>query len=522
MRGPRRPAAAYPLATNHAFHIGEAVLVSSRTEASPHTLPSLTETVLGGRAHLHPRRAEPIVFESTDGAGLGFVFVELEGVDTPVATHDAIDALDVELARGQPHLSLMPHGYVTALTDGSRAGPASLPRPLRPSDVPDDASAYHYRPPSRLDLARQTRARAAQRVSVVALDTAPEWDYAEQLAVGYLGNHGNAQLSDLVFALHPHTAVSLPSLVGEGPLAHGERVDPGFSRFAMPDHGLFVAGLIHELAPNLPLRLLRVLDDRGVGDLWTLLRGLHSALASVGPSEPLIVNLSLGLMPHPDELLTCWFGPPLAPALDVRWLRGHRAEAQQRVARLHGGLEQLAHLLLRRNCLLVAAVGNDSADRVRGGRARLGGRLPARYDAVLGVAATRRDPSIAARASNTGDLLELGADVAAFGGDADRRDEPEDAVIGVFSSPRLPGDRAGQTTFPRLNRTGWAYWSGTSFAAALVSGVAANAWAAAFGRGQVWSAGDALDHLVRSIGATGAMVPALAMPSLRLVGAWRA
>ncbi len=185
------------------------------------------------------------------------------------------------------------------------------------------------------------------------------------------------------------------------------------------------------------------------------------------------------------------------------------------------GVEQLAAYLQRRNCLLVAAVGNDSATRVAVGQARLGPRLPARYDAVLGVAAVRSEASVAARSSNAADPLDLGADVAAFGGDVDRRGEPDDGVIGVYSNPRLPADREGQAVFPRLNRTGWARWSGTSFSTAFISGLAANVWAAAFARGEVLSAADVLDQVVQAIIATGPRVSSLATSSLRLVGSWR-
>jgi hypothetical protein len=494
------------------------VLVYSGSDTSLDTLHAAATAALGGRGRVHPKRGAGIAFEAVnDGAGLGFVFVELDGANSAVATHDAIDTLDAELARCESGLGVMPHWYTAALV-----GPASLPRPLRPSDVPDGASAYHYRPPPRLDLARRAGARAARRLSLVALDTAPHWDEAQQLAVGYLGNHGNEQLSDLVFALHPRTASALPKLVDEGPLASGARLEPTGVRFPMPDHGLFVAGLIHELAPNVPLRLLRVLDDVGVGDLWSLLHGLRLALGAVSPLEPLIVNLSLGLMPHPDELLRHWFGPPLTPRLDLSWLRARRAEALRRVARLHAGLEQLVAYLQRRDCLLVAAVGDDSAGRAAVGQARLGPRLPARYDALIGVAGVRSDPSLASRSSNAGDPLELGSNVAAFGGDVDRRDEPEEGVIGVYASPRMPADRAGQTVFPRLNRTGWARWSGTSFSTALVSGLAANVWAAAFARGQILTASDVLDHVVQGVAATSPRVPSLRAPGLRLVGNWRA
>lgn len=82
--------------------------------------------------------------------------------------------------------------------------------------------------------------------------------------------------------------------------------------------------------------------------------------------------------------------------------------------------------------------------------------------------------------------------VAIFGGDGDPHRHPfidmgsadaADAVVGAFSTTKrpLPLNMLHNLTLndpDRSNRTGWVYWSGTSFATPAVSGLAANVWAA--------------------------------------------
>ena len=42
----------------------------------------------------------------------------------------------------------------------------------------------------------------------------------------------------------------------------------------MPDHGLFIAGLIRDIAPKASIRLIRILNDLGGGDLYNLFAAL--------------------------------------------------------------------------------------------------------------------------------------------------------------------------------------------------------------------------------------------------------
>jgi hypothetical protein len=292
----------------------------------------------------------------------------------------------------------------------------------------------------------------------------------------------------------------------------------------MPDHGLFVAGLIHGIAPRAPITLEPVLDEMGVGDLSLLLLGLQHVLAGKPERMPQIVNLSLGFLPHPARLPAAWYGlrRPHDPAYlhaeemfdperDERWVSGNRVEVGRTIDLLEVGLRELSTYLSLNNCLVVAAAGNDSLGQVGAHHARMQPRLPARFNTVLGVAATTSDPRQPARYSNVGDERELGDHVATFGGNASDALEPEDGVIGIYS-----GD------FPdeRPNETGWAFWSGTSFATAIVSGIASNLWTARRAAQPNLHAASVLADLHAEATTFGPYVAALRTPAIEVRGRW--
>jgi len=245
---------------------------------------------------------------------------------------------------------------------------------------------------------------------------------------------------------------------------------------SLADHGLFVAGIVRDIAPRARLRLIRVMNDRGIGDvaaLFSILRRLPGELAR---GERLIVNLSLVAdLPTADELLRTWFPATYADqaALQCSW---------KMIAALlnltHLCLQEVLDWLYDQDVLVVAAAGNAAVDAA----SRPEPLFPAAYDSVLAVASvTRRD--LPAMYSNRGDMRVFGNGVAVFGGEgivtaAGRlpdipepgRDGWRDAVAGLFSAPAVP---VAPGTWAK-NETGWVWWSGTSFAAPVVAGLAAN------------------------------------------------
>src|SRR5207245_2956491 len=75
--------------------------------------------------------------------------------------------------------------------------------------------------------------------------------------------------------------------------------------FRIEDHGLFVAGIVHDLAPDANIECIRVLNDFGVGNVNTLLHALYDIQKRMSESnpethevgglhnKPIVINMSL-------------------------------------------------------------------------------------------------------------------------------------------------------------------------------------------------------------------------------------
>jgi subtilisin family serine protease len=301
-------------------------------------------------------------------------------------------------------------------------------------------------------------------VTVVVLDSAPGRqriaDAASQTGNPLLGSLLDGQLTEL------RTVPPLPAL----PLV---AVDG--QQYRMADHGLFVASLIHAVAPQATIKLWRVLNDQGVGTLASLLNGLAAAFDEPGP---LVVNLSLVLKVPIEELEALWS--------TRRGKAGARPVPYRIRALFDRGLTGVFGPLSQDGRLIVAAAGNDSLNLAD----RREPRYPARYDNVLAVAALAGNGQPASYA-NEGDAPAAINGVATFGGNARQvgtfvlipdntvSGHPSapptfpDAPIGLVTSQTVP-ERAGSAApTDQPNETGWAAWAGSSFATPLVSGIAA-------------------------------------------------
>lgn len=196
---------------------------------------------------------------------------------------------------------------------------------------------------------------------------------------------------------------------------------PHFARVA--GHGTFVTGLIRGHAPGCVVRVRKVLDqDTGVADAWTVAQ----RIVELGSAGLDVLNLSLLCFTEDDE-------PPLVLATAIDRLDPH--------------------------IVVVAAAGNhgdygtypDSPDRRRPA-------WPAALDDVIAVGAAHRDGSptpITPRNAPWIDVCAPGMDVLST------------YLSGSVTVTKSDGT-AGKETF-----SGWARWTGSSFAAALVSGAIA-------------------------------------------------
>ena len=251
---------------------------------------------------------------------------------------------------------------------------------------------------------------------------------------------GDVAIADITPALNlrvvaPATAITLTTT---------ETISP-----SIKDHGLFVAGLIHGVAPASEIHLIRVLDDKGCGDLFALSQALHEFVAEhsneEGRLDGVVMNMSLGVLQPRDA--TDQNLPEEILALETALL-----EAYQRGA------------------VLVAAAGNDSV----GDDYRFAMELPAAYEYVIGVAASdiENQPTCY---SNQGDVVAPGG-----GAEPDLTEDPPRCLAQADLcplNPEAPGQcDYGLISLATTSGTKYAYWVGTSFATPLVSGVAALAY----------------------------------------------
>lgn len=299
-------------------------------------------------------------------------------------------------------------------------------------------------------------------VIVLVLDTAPTPPQVQALTSGTF-SFFNPLLASLRDVLSDSRQLGdLPRLATE-PTGGGKP-------YKMTDHGLFVAGLIHDIAPKAEIRLWRVLNEYGAGDLNTILCALAEALRLAERQEgSVVINLSLVTNMPVEDLNSLWASP--------------RVDFDQRFN------DVIATALgeeLKTQCIGVAAAGNGSGARSAAHQPRQNPRYPARFDTVIAVAAANGDGNAARYADQGDDPGTARNGVATFGGDADRppgSDEPvmspkavgsvqnlRDAPIGLMISDTIP---EGNGPHSQPNETGWAFWAGSSFATPIISGLAA-------------------------------------------------
>jgi hypothetical protein len=236
--------------------------------------------------------------------------------------------------------------------------------------------------------------------------------------------------------------------------------------YSMPDHGLFVAGIIHTFVPQATLHLYEVMNSYGVGCVETLLKGLINALKQPDHQRPKIINCSLVL------------GLPLDGSPDPDF--PYELPEPTHLEKMLKPLEDIFDLIAEEGIVVIAAAGNDAQD----GHKRPPARYPAAFQSVIGVGALPRPPHGTPHKktsySNQADHPK-GNGYVTLGGE----EGEEQGVLGVYISP-IPRYNG---TFPNnkrefkrdrveyhSNNTGWAWWAGTSFAAPIITGILARYW----------------------------------------------
>lgn len=274
--------------------------------------------------------------------------------------------------------------------------------------------------------------------------------------------------------------------------------------FPMEDHGLAIAGILRDLAPHATIECIRVLNDYGVGDLHTLLLALDYIYKLILKHDeslklPVVINMSLVWLP-PEHDIHDGSLPDIEDIIvtskDV----------------LYSILTQPGF-----DAIFVASAGNDSDPRdaqMNPSEVRFSPRYPAAFAddekysmaMMIPVGAVNKDkkaasysnyPGQSGIATYGGDLLEPCPCLPAALSHAKTHVDAVsiDAIRGIYTAEEYPalskndeytrqmsGNQVGNAPrgmsteypmYPAPNTRAWAYWSGTSYAAPIISALVA-------------------------------------------------
>lgn len=358
---------------------------------------------------------------------------------------------------------------------GGVGGPGGTP--VAPATPPTDTAWRLNLPPSLVAAGGD-----GDGVHIAILDTAPcDADLANAYATWGSTALGNAVPQHPLIAslLRPHGPLNVYHAGGAHLL---QTVDYHLDahHYPMPDHGLFIAGIVHSLAPRARIHLIEALNTYGVGTLETFAQAFRAVqlLAEgrdpgrfVAGSTADVDSLAASARGSVPVVLNCSFMFNVAAnsSLDDPQLK---QDAELSTAM--GAFPNVWQALIgNEHVPIVAAAGNDRTVAQFSHGAFPAERYPAAFTDVIGVGAldSHGTPTMytdLAHVSTAGGLAVFGGDVSpasgpdapsAYVADANR------GMLGIFVGPRYPDGT--------LNRTGWARWAGTSFSAPIVTGIIA-------------------------------------------------
>lgn len=255
--------------------------------------------------------------------------------------------------------------------------------------------------------------------------------------------------------------------------------------YNMVNHGLFVAGIIHSIAPAAEIHLYEVLNPEGVGDLKSLADGLSKILNSF-PGQPLVVNCSLVLnipllnqpiMDLPKELKAKFIHEWAKHKDNHETLSAFTTDlwsdevSLAELARQARAIERICNTIYEQNARVIAAAGNDWKPG-SGQTTRPQARYPAAFDSAAGVGALKKRSGKQDRydPAEYSDLSDAPAvtGIMTLGGEKG----PEKGILGVYLGAFPPSEENSNQHAPK-NEHDWAWWAGTSFASPIISGVTA-------------------------------------------------
>ncbi len=430
-----------------------------------------------------------------------------ENVDLSSSDHtlDVIKKMEGMKGRIGYDYNVIPH-WLHASVDNTHGCPVSPPYPVEGSE---GKGRYKITLPQ---LPINLQSATGKGVTVFVLDTLPKRDQID-VAADKADDH-NTLLKEMAAGMkdtEPYDAS--PPAINLNYSFDGIIPDPADSAktgkdiygrlvgFPMNDHGLAIAGIVRDIAPDANIECIRVLNEYGVGDLRTLLKALayiHKRGEALG--LPVVINLSLVLFPDKQHI-----HDGSMPSIE-----GIIATSQ---GVLYSVLNQAGS-----EAIFVASAGNDSDPRdteMNPSEVRFSARYPAAFaddrrhsiTTMIPVGAVNKDRKAAFYSNYPGQ-----SGIATYGGDLPRphpwlpaatsyaitqvdNTAPIDAICGIYTAAEYPAlsmndnyslqmhstqmestpqeQPMGYPMYHASNAHAWAYWSGTSYATPIISALAA-------------------------------------------------
>ncbi len=352
-----------------------------------------------------------------------------------------------------------------------------------PMPVTDSCSNWHFKLPH---LSDDLKSKKGHGVTVFILDSFPERGVIAR-AARYAGDDNPLLAKVNESAKFDYSFMSGVEDVQEIGDTNGTFVGKDVYGRHYPihleDHGLFIAGIIHDLAPRAQIECVRVLDDLCVGDVQVIAQAINQIYFRTALSsgdlygKPVVVNLSL-VIPNDDE----------AQSQGVETAVGSPAGSPNNP---WASLEQPLKSLTALGAMVVASAGNEGDQREISVQFRPPALYPAAFayapfslDGIIPVGAVDASGNVTSYSCYPGDR-----GIATYGGETppvvppsppyptsgnpDVR--PTDMMRGIYTSveyPPLSLDPPAQY-YSAPNDHAWAYWVGTSFATPVVASLAA-------------------------------------------------
>lgn len=364
-------------------------------------------------------------------------------------------------------------------------GTAYIPQgcPLTPPIPLEDAcSFWHFQLPllSPADL----RSMTGEGVTVFVLDSLPDREVIERATTR--AGDDNLLLFDVSRNVtfnydiwnYWTTHTGDPRIPA---LAVGKDVYGRHYAFKMPDHGLFIAGIVHDISPHARVECVRVMNDYCVGDSNLFLDALYYIQSRMSPGgdlyqRPVVINLS-SVMPTIAEAKAAGLDPSAGVPYSILW-------------QINQTLLALAQL----GAIIPASAGNEADLREDPAAMRPPAYFPAAFGdpspinegfppihGVIPVGAVDKDSNATSYSCYPGPngIAAYGGEIPLVNPAKPPSNDPDvtvsDAVRGIYSGPRYPALSKDSPAAPYKapNTHGWASWVGTSFATPIVSAVAA-------------------------------------------------